>query len=282
LKGTFLWVLVFGSTVLMVNRLVQRCIATTRIYGFGEGLLSMPRAVWSNFINFFATMRALGLFFRGARHHAAVAWEKTDHAFPQVVGAPAPAPAPPESSLPTGDARVAAIIAEMRGPNETGRMEAMRAIRRPDAEHVLPPLLERLGDDSWRVRALAARTLGFLRHAGSAERLAKGCTDPDWTVRANSAKALLKLGAIGERALLQLLTSDDRFAREIALKTLEQSGAIERYVEMISRVGAQNAPEAVNFFSFLETHGPSRLAQAVLQQHGINDVKTPTEPEAQA
>lgn len=73
-----LWV---NGTFLLL-RLVQRFVAVTRIYGPMHGLLSAPRLVWGNFINFFACCRALKQYASYLRTGKLIKWDKTDHVYP--------------------------------------------------------------------------------------------------------------------------------------------------------------------------------------------------------
>jgi adsorption protein B len=71
--------------VVMVHRLLQRAIATTRIYGPLHGLLAVPRQVWSNLVNIRASVRATRQFLRAEWAGASVAWDKTHHHVPQIA-----------------------------------------------------------------------------------------------------------------------------------------------------------------------------------------------------
>ena len=64
-------------------RLVQRFIAVTRIYGPMQGLLSIPRLVWGNLINFCACWRALEQYASYLRTGKLIKWDKTDHVYPE-------------------------------------------------------------------------------------------------------------------------------------------------------------------------------------------------------
>ncbi|MBU1334563.1 MAG: glycosyltransferase [Alphaproteobacteria bacterium] len=78
LYRTLLWV----NLILLGNRLVQRTLFTTRIYGIWQGLMAGPRMIVSNLLNFFATLRAAAIF---ARHKATgkpIVWDKTTHSYP--------------------------------------------------------------------------------------------------------------------------------------------------------------------------------------------------------
>lgn len=69
--------------LLMVNRLLQRFYFVTRYYGIAQGLLSAPRMVWGNLINFMANLRAIRQVLREGDPRR-VAWDKTTHEFPDV------------------------------------------------------------------------------------------------------------------------------------------------------------------------------------------------------
>lgn len=86
LLTTLLWL----NGLLLINRLFQRGWFVTRYYGIGEGLLSAPRMMWSNFVNFFANLRALRQVMEMGDSRR-VAWDKTTHEFP-ALAAPARTP----------------------------------------------------------------------------------------------------------------------------------------------------------------------------------------------
>jgi len=73
----------FINIVLLINRLVQRTIFTTSIYGLGQGLVAAPRVVFSNFVNFSAALRALYIFiWRHKVRKEPLGWDKTSHTIP--------------------------------------------------------------------------------------------------------------------------------------------------------------------------------------------------------
>lgn len=86
LLSTLLWL----NGLMLFNRLFQRAWFVTRFYGIGEGLLSAPRMMWSNFVNFFANLRALRQVMEMGDSRR-VAWDKTTHEFP-AIAAPARIP----------------------------------------------------------------------------------------------------------------------------------------------------------------------------------------------
>lgn len=75
--------LLIGNAAAMVWRLGARCIFTSRIYGWREGLLAAPRSIIANLIAMLAARRAIVLYvimlFDGVPR-----WEKTDHIFPEA------------------------------------------------------------------------------------------------------------------------------------------------------------------------------------------------------
>ena len=80
------WLLTING-FLLLNRLFQRGYFVTRYYGLWQGLLSIPRMVWSNVVNFFANLRAIRLVLKlgDARK---VAWDKTSHELPALANTP--------------------------------------------------------------------------------------------------------------------------------------------------------------------------------------------------
>ncbi|MDN6858008.1 cyclic di-3',5'-guanylate-activated glycosyltransferase NrfB [Pseudomonas sp. CAN2814] len=86
LEGSqLLVVLLFLNGLMLLNRLFQRFWFVTRFYGVFEGLLSAPRMMWSNFVNFFANLRALKQVMEMGDSRR-VAWDKTTHEFPALAG----------------------------------------------------------------------------------------------------------------------------------------------------------------------------------------------------
>jgi len=69
-------------TLLMLNRILQRIIATTRVYGLFPGLLSIPRIFVSNIINMHSFGKALFQFYSGKKAPEKVKWSKTKNTFP--------------------------------------------------------------------------------------------------------------------------------------------------------------------------------------------------------
>lgn len=77
--------LIFVNGFFFLNRCLQRFYFVSRTYGLLEGLLSAPRMVWGNVINFFAFMRAVNQFRSASSQGRDVIWDKTTHEFPDVA-----------------------------------------------------------------------------------------------------------------------------------------------------------------------------------------------------
>ena len=80
--GTWLWYVIWIDTFLMFNRIFQRAVAVSRVSTWQQALVSIPRLVWGNLINFVSVINAAQQFFRFARTGEKMPWAKTDHAFP--------------------------------------------------------------------------------------------------------------------------------------------------------------------------------------------------------
>lgn len=74
------------SGMILLWRLAVRCAFVTFAYGWREGIRAIPRAVIGNVIAIMAARRALWLYLR-MRRDGIVRWDKTAHAFPDVMPA---------------------------------------------------------------------------------------------------------------------------------------------------------------------------------------------------
>lgn len=75
-------VLIYLNAVSLVIRCAHRVYFTTTLYGWEHGLMSLPRMVVSNFVNFMAVARAWRLYLSYLFRGKALAWDKTMHDFP--------------------------------------------------------------------------------------------------------------------------------------------------------------------------------------------------------
>jgi adsorption protein B len=81
-ENVWLQALLWANLAAFGLRIAQRMYFVAQLYGWAHGLLSVPRMVVANFVNFMASMRAWRLFlaylFLGKR----LTWDKTMHSYP--------------------------------------------------------------------------------------------------------------------------------------------------------------------------------------------------------
>jgi adsorption protein B len=80
--GTWLYDLLIANAALLALRVLQRAYCVWRLYDARQALLSVPRAVWGNLINFLATVRAIRRYVHSLRTGEKITWDKTQHQFP--------------------------------------------------------------------------------------------------------------------------------------------------------------------------------------------------------
>lgn len=83
---SWLWWLMIVNALLLSNRVLHRIVFMTHLFGWRQGLLSAPRQIWANVVNFFACNRALRQFAGHLLHGRQLGWDKTQHAFPVAPG----------------------------------------------------------------------------------------------------------------------------------------------------------------------------------------------------
>ena len=76
--------LLAANGVALIWRIAHRCYFTTILYGWQHGLLSIPRMVVGNFVNFMAAARAWRMFLVGKVLNRKLVWDKTMHDFPST------------------------------------------------------------------------------------------------------------------------------------------------------------------------------------------------------
>lgn len=81
-QNSWLWYAVILNGCFLLHRIVLRAYCVYRLYDVKQACLSLPRMVWGNIINFFATARAIRLYARYLRTGKLIAWDKTHHVFP--------------------------------------------------------------------------------------------------------------------------------------------------------------------------------------------------------
>jgi HEAT repeat protein len=108
-------------------------------------------------------------------------------------------------------------------------------------------LIRALSDREWPVRAMAAKGLGRIGDPTAIPHLRQAMKDRQWWVRANSGEALRALGAVGRDALVDMLHSEDPFARHMAVSQLEEGRLIEQYVSDLTSAEPEKRAAAIRF-----------------------------------
>lgn len=81
---SWLWYVLLINAGLLIVRILERAYFVYRLYGLKEALLSFPRMIWGNFINFFATNRAIYQYMSHLYTRKTIAWDKTAHIYPET------------------------------------------------------------------------------------------------------------------------------------------------------------------------------------------------------
>lgn len=81
-EGTWLFTISVLITIALGLRVVQRVYFVTKLYGWEHGIMSVPRMIIGNVINFFAVSRAWKMFLAYLLWGKKMAWDKTMHDFP--------------------------------------------------------------------------------------------------------------------------------------------------------------------------------------------------------
>jgi len=274
--GSLLSILVLISTIFMVWRSLNRAYAVNMIYGFLPALTSIPRAVWGNIINFFAITRAVLQFTINKFKKKQVAWDKTGHEFPAGVTEEGRSAAAGMNGTKNHLAKdisnlqyrniIRMFKQRMENANDQEKIEVIKSISRENGEILFPHLTQYLHQSSWKVRAAVCRCLSYLRLKQGIPHLKRAACDSDWIVRSNAVRALGKMGEAGERALLNLLYSEDRYARDAARTVLEQQGFLDQHLKELNSRDPKQINKALNFFKILAYEGQSRLAREILEQ----------------
>lgn len=108
-------------------------------------------------------------------------------------------------------------VATLHGhPDPLIRLSVARALKRHRDSGADEILLIALHDHDWRVRAVAARSIGAHGNAAAVPRLATGLRDVRWWVRFRCGLALAQIGEPGRAALDEAARDVDRYAGEMA------------------------------------------------------------------
>jgi HEAT repeat protein len=85
-------------------------------------------------------------------------------------------------------------------------------------------------DSVWFVRMLAARAVAKHRYNGTISLLAKALFDENWHVRSAAAAALAKKGSLALPVFLDVLRSDDVYAKNSVCEEIQKNGYIKMLI----------------------------------------------------
>ncbi len=152
------------------------------------------------------------------------------------------------------------VLGRIRGLRALGLMKSCLLDPHPDirarAAHGLgligdpgttPDLVAALQDQEWPVRAMAAKSLGRLGEPSASLPLREAMKDRRWWVRYNSGEALRHMGNAGLEALTDMLSSDDPYARHMAVAQLEEGRVIDQFVAELTSIDTPTRAAAIRF-----------------------------------
>lgn len=82
--NSWLSIVLYLNLLALGLRVVQRVYFVARLYGWEHGLLSIPRMIVANFVNFLAAARAWRIFLSHLVFKTPIVWDKTMHDFPST------------------------------------------------------------------------------------------------------------------------------------------------------------------------------------------------------
>lgn len=112
-----------------------------------------------------------------------------------------------------------------------------------------------LSDPVWYVRLQAVRTLGRRRDAKNAAAIAALMRDERWQVRNEAALALTLLGPDAVDAFLELMMSNDRYARESVCEEMEKSGFVEILLDLLGSGREEESAKARHILTLMTACG---------------------------
>jgi len=231
--GSFLYPFMIIASWLMVFRLTQRFVLVTMVYGPIAGLLSAPRMIFGNIISIIAAYRALQAYWASRRGKSSVQWDKTDHV--EGIGEiPMGATVVPKKEARERPTLNECLVA-LESSDTPVILHGLESIPRDVPEDVRAHILVRLAQltgptQNPHLRAMVARVSGFLRWPGTDRLVVNLLYDPEWVVRANAARAMLKYPHYPD-LLITAFEHHDRFAWDVMVRELEQNDTARQFLE---------------------------------------------------
>lgn len=124
------------------------------------------------------------------------------------------------------------------------RISALNAIGKINDLAAVKTMFDTLTSEQWQLRATACRIVGDMSLKGAVYRLIPLIKDRNWYVRRNAVLALASLGKLGITSLFTYLDIDDRYARDMIVRVLEERGVIEKAVTDLADQSSERRREA--------------------------------------
>jgi HEAT repeat protein len=141
------------------------------------------------------------------------------------------------------------------------RISALFAIGKTNDLFAVKTIIDALTDFEWQVRAVACNFIGEMTIKGASDRLVSLLADESWFVRKNAASALVRLGKIGIMGLFNALNTDDRYARDMVVQTLQEKGILERIILHLKSRDNDKVKVAYRIVKYLAKHGYNKYLE---------------------
>jgi HEAT repeat protein len=113
----------------------------------------------------------------------------------------------------------------LKDKNKEKKISAVKALGNMADNRFIEDMITLLEDEEWEVRAVVAKALGVFEEHRILPSLIKALSDAQWFVRYNAAYSILSIDKSME-SLICIFESDDKFAKDIILSVLENTGLI--------------------------------------------------------
>jgi len=145
------------------------------------------------------------------------------------------------------------------------RSATLQSIARIGTAAARPLLADSFKDEIWYVRGQAAKATGQLQADEYLRDLLELLGDQNWWVRQNARVAIEHLGKKAHARLIRYLDTDDRFARNMVVEALENTGAVDDILKGLS--GDETAArDAETTLARIASAGGEQLLASVAQQ----------------
>ena len=141
------------------------------------------------------------------------------------------------------------------------KINALNAIGKINDVISIKVVFNALNNEYWQMRAVAANIVGNMALKGASSRLVPLLNDKNWYVRKNAANALAKMGKLGIYTLLNYMSQNDKYARDMIAQTLEETGAVDRAIKNIKNDNPNIKKDAEYILKMLIQHGYTKYLE---------------------